>query len=81
MPIYEYRCRKCEHTFEHLAKRFADPAPDCPKCGASRPAKQLSVFSAVGSPAGDLPCGAGACAAGGCGDGACASGGCPYSES
>ncbi|HTG82020.1 MAG TPA: zinc ribbon domain-containing protein [Geobacteraceae bacterium] len=32
MPIYEYRCTACEHTFE-LRQKFSDPpATECPKC-------------------------------------------------
>lgn len=32
MPIYEYRCAECGHTFEKL-QQFSDPDPDrCPDC-------------------------------------------------
>jgi putative FmdB family regulatory protein len=31
MPIYEYRCKKCEHKFEKLVKLGVLP-PFCPKC-------------------------------------------------
>ena len=32
MPLYEYRCTACEHTFE-LRQKFSDPpATECPKC-------------------------------------------------
>ena len=35
MPLYEYRCTKCGHTFEKIQK-FSDPhVSDCPKCGAA----------------------------------------------
>ena len=30
MPLYEYECRACEHTFETLV-RDEEPA-ECPKC-------------------------------------------------
>ena len=34
MPIYEYRCAACEHTFE-VRQRFSDPpVKRCPKCKA-----------------------------------------------
>ena len=45
MPIYEYHCDQCDHTYESiriLAKRD-DPSP-CPKCGSSGKIK-LSVFA------------------------------------
>jgi putative FmdB family regulatory protein len=46
MPIFEYRCKKCGHAFEHLARNRADVPAACVKCGALNPAKQLSTFSA-----------------------------------
>jgi putative FmdB family regulatory protein len=47
MPIYEYACRSCGHAFEHLARTLRDGARACPKCGAARPVKQFSSFSAT----------------------------------
>jgi putative FmdB family regulatory protein len=35
VPLYEYRCTKCGHTFEKIQK-FSDPQiSECPKCGAA----------------------------------------------
>lgn len=35
MPLYEYRCKKCQHTFEKI-RQFSDPpVKKCPKCGGS----------------------------------------------
>jgi putative FmdB family regulatory protein len=35
VPLYEYRCTKCGHTFEKIQK-FSDPhISECPKCGAA----------------------------------------------
>jgi putative FmdB family regulatory protein len=35
MPIYEYRCKKCHHTFERI-QRFSDPhVKKCPECGGA----------------------------------------------
>jgi putative FmdB family regulatory protein len=31
MPIYEYQCRACGHTFEYLILP-SSPAPQCPAC-------------------------------------------------
>lgn len=62
MPIYEYRCRACGRGFEHLHKRLNEPAPDCPACGAKKPEKQFSAFSAkVGASRPEMP----PCASGG----------------
>lgn len=30
MPLYDYRCDQCGHTFERLAK-MSDPNPPCPQ--------------------------------------------------
>jgi len=75
MPIYEYECVKCGHGFEHLARTLAEAAPVCPKCGAKKPQKQLSVFSPSAAPGG----GESACEAAGCPSaGSCPSGKCPF---
>jgi putative FmdB family regulatory protein len=43
MPIYEYRCTQCHHTFErHLS--VGAPAPACPKCGS----QSKKVYASVG---------------------------------
>jgi len=35
MPLYEYQCKKCGHTFEKIRK-FSDPAiKKCPECGGT----------------------------------------------
>lgn len=33
MPIYEYKCLKCEHIFEEIVMSEDEPSC-CPKCGA-----------------------------------------------
>jgi putative FmdB family regulatory protein len=39
VPLYEYRCKKCQHTFEKI-QQFSDaPVKKCPKCGG--PVEQL----------------------------------------
>lgn len=34
MPLYEYQCTKCKHTFEKIQKFSDRPVKKCPKCGA-----------------------------------------------
>ena len=34
MPIYEYRCKKCDERFEEYLSTSTKPAPPCPKCKA-----------------------------------------------
>ncbi len=76
MPIYEYHCEPCAHTFETLIRGSSDVAR-CPKCGAVEVAKQFSVPAS--SPTGTLgyiPVGSSSAAAPTCGRPQCASGGC-----
>ena len=45
MPIYEYKCEKCDEAFEIL-QRGSEKA-SCPKCGSQKLTKLLSVFSSL----------------------------------
>ena len=42
MPIYEYGCEGCGHTFERLQKVSDTPVRDCPSCGAEGAVKKLA---------------------------------------
>ncbi|MFT5450749.1 MAG: putative FmdB family regulatory protein [Enterobacterales bacterium] len=43
MPIYEYKCKACEHKFDKLQK-LNDPAlTDCPDCGKPELIKLVSA--------------------------------------
>lgn len=67
MPIYEYDCVSCRHTFEQLvysAKDERDLA--CPKCGKQRIKRRPSVFAAHAASASSNPLPTGGC--GRCGD-------------
>jgi len=33
MPMYDYECKACGHTFETIAR--VDETPPCPSCGKS----------------------------------------------
>jgi putative FmdB family regulatory protein len=41
MPLYEYACRKCEHTFETLV--FDGDDVECPECHGTKLDRLLSV--------------------------------------
>ena len=41
MPLYEFACQKCEHTFEQLV--FNGEAVECPECRGHRVERLLSV--------------------------------------
>jgi putative FmdB family regulatory protein len=43
MPIYEYACQKCEHTFDALQKMHSDPLTECPECGEHALKKLVSA--------------------------------------
>ena len=44
MPLYEYRCRNCNHQFE-IQQSFSDDAlTECPQCGGDL----RKVFNPVG---------------------------------
>lgn len=34
MPVHDYQCEVCQHTFEDLVK-LEQPNPACPKCQGS----------------------------------------------
>jgi putative FmdB family regulatory protein len=49
MPIFEYICKDCKHSFEKLVMGSAKP--ECPSCHGKQLAQKFSVFSAsVSSP-------------------------------
>ena len=43
MPIYEYLCKKCDHTLDALQKIADVPLVDCPSCGESTLKRLLSA--------------------------------------
>lgn len=62
MPIYEYRCGKCGHTFEKLIRGMTEETePQCPNCGEAKVERIVSLFGRVGSVE-SIPSGGGGCA-------------------
>ncbi len=41
MPLYEYACQECEHTFETLV--FNGETVECPECQGTKLERLLSV--------------------------------------
>ncbi|MDR4496699.1 MAG: zinc ribbon domain-containing protein [Candidatus Scalindua sp.] len=70
MPLYEYRCKKCNKNFELLQKGSEKTV--CPECGGKSLEKLFSVFASGGtseaSSSGNGPSSPG-CGSGGCGCG------------
>lgn len=66
MPLYDYSCRQCEHTFEALV--FHDEKVECPQCHAAKverllslPAKPKSESLSMACDPKKPPCGPGCC--------------------
>jgi len=49
MPIYEFRCKKCDDVFECLIFKSDDNNIPCPSCGGDKTEKLLSTFSSLSS--------------------------------
>ena len=58
MPIYEFKCRKCETQFEEI-RPLGDTGKSliCPECGTKSPKKVPSVFAAGSDQSSSAPCG------------------------
>ncbi len=48
MPVYEYRCSDCSHTFEKLIRTSGQKPGACPSCGREEVTRVFSTF-AVGT--------------------------------
>jgi putative FmdB family regulatory protein len=61
MPVYEYRCVRCERCFETLGTiATRDAEVSCPSCGQADARRLISTFASIS------PDGAGVDAGGGC---------------
>jgi putative FmdB family regulatory protein len=70
MPVYEYRCRTCDEVFEARRPMSESSASATCPSGHDGAVRLLSVFAAVGGPAGGgspAPASGGGCCGGGCG--------------
>ncbi len=74
MPVFEYKCVKCETKFEVYHKSTVNQEEvACPKCSSKENKKLFSTFAASIGSAGDS-CASGNCGApsyGGCANGMC----------
>lgn len=48
MPVFEYRCKKCDEKFEQLVFS-AEEIVECPKCGNEDNQKLISAFAGTHS--------------------------------
>ena len=49
MPIYEYKCEKCESCFEKLVFSGDKEPVECPECGTKQVKKLMSCASFMDS--------------------------------
>ena len=76
MPLYEYRCQKCDQKFEWLVRTANAAAEEieCPKCQGTQVERLVSVAARPRGNASSLPiarpseegCGMPRCCGGGC---------------
>ena len=83
MPLYEFLCRDCEHSYEDLVSMDDVGGQTCPDCRSGDVVKLYSPFAVHGSSTGGSDVSAsmmgGSCMpgpAGGGGGGGCCGGGC-----
>ena len=48
MPIYEYKCEKCDHCFEKLVFPGDDDDVVCPQCNGKNVKRQMSAAACLG---------------------------------
>jgi putative FmdB family regulatory protein len=77
MPIFEYKCKKCNSKFDVLHKSSSNPEEVvCPNCKSTESQKLLSTCSATGFSSAVTSCESGNCGvpqnySGGCASGMC----------
>jgi putative FmdB family regulatory protein len=50
MPIYEYRCEKCGHTFDKFVRSMSSVVEvECPECHSTDCKKAISLFGTASS--------------------------------
>lgn len=64
MPIFEYKCKQCDHEFEALV--YGSQKAACPKCHSGKLEPKLSVFAVAAKGASSSSSATSAC--GSCGD-------------
>jgi putative FmdB family regulatory protein len=64
MPIFEYKCKACNHEFEALV--YGKEKAECPKCKSAKLEPKLSVFAVSAKGASSSASAPSAC--GSCGD-------------
>ena len=50
MPVFEYRCKRCDHVTSFLERAGANKGHACEKCGSEDTEKIFSTFAAKVGP-------------------------------
>lgn len=73
MPLYDYICNDCGHTFEERVPIAQADAVACPTCGSDHPRRRLPQFALHLASANTIPltaaghsCGSPSCCGGAC---------------
>lgn len=61
MPMYEYECKQCGHTFEKLVFVSDSSKVRCPKCGGAQNEQLFSTFSSKNDDGSTVAAGTGSC--------------------
>jgi putative FmdB family regulatory protein len=63
MPIFEFRCKNCNHVYEEFLFSSNNPIDDlqCPSCGEKGPEKLMSAFCSSNSSSSDYSAPVSAC--------------------
>ncbi len=74
MPIYEFECKACGKTFDHLAPNMhvESQKATCPHCQSKNTMRKMSVFAVANAQPGGYASessGGGSCCCGSCGCG------------
>ena len=75
MPLFEYRCRECETSFEKLTRYDQADSIACPQCGSVHARRLLSMFATFSPTASTSPAPVATMGGGGCCGGSCGCGG------
>ncbi len=71
MPIYEYKCSKCDTTFEELVPSEQKKPLPCPSCSSEDTKKIMSAAGISMSSTGEPACASGCPSPTSCGGGTC----------
>ncbi|HEX3020495.1 MAG TPA: zinc ribbon domain-containing protein [Chitinispirillaceae bacterium] len=74
MPIFEYRCPKCQNVFEELVTGDRNVSIACPACGFKDTEKMMSAIGGISM--GKSSCNSGLCQSQCSNASSCSSGGC-----